>query len=276
MPGIVGLITRMPRTSAEVQLRNMLKAVCHETFYSTGTWIDEDLGVYVGWTALKNSFSDCMPVRNEDGEIILFFSGEEFPEPDFKKALRQRGHQFSNEGSSYLVHRYEDEADFPKELNGRFHGLVADRHQGTTTLFNDRYGLQRLYYHESKDAFYFAAEAKAILKVRPELRAIDSRGIGEFVVCGCVLENRTLFTGINILPPGSAWVFRAGALKARSFYFEPKEWEQQEPLNPEEYYRHLRAAFVGNLPRYFNGRERIGVSLTGCLDTRIITACHKA
>jgi len=133
-----------------------------------------------------------------------------------------------------------------------------------------------LYYHQSKDAFYFAAEAKAILKVRPEQRGTDPRGLGEFVVCGCVLDNRTLFPGIDVLPPGSAWVFRNGALEARSSYFEPKEWEQQEALTPEEYYGQLRAAFVGNLPRYFNGHERIGVSLTGGLDTRIIMAWHKA
>ena len=45
-------------------------------------------------------------------------------------------------------------------------------------LFNDRYGMQRIYCHESKDAFYFAAEAKAILAVRPELRRMDARGLG--------------------------------------------------------------------------------------------------
>ena len=33
---------------------------------------------------------------------------------------------------------------------------------------------------------------------------------------------------------------------------------------------------MGNLPRYFNGRERVGVSLTGGLDTRIIMAWRKA
>ena len=276
MPGIVGLITKLPRAAAEQQLLTMVKCLHHEPFYTCGTWSDPEDGIYVGWVARRGSFADGMPVRNEDGEITLFFSGEEFPEPDLKKALRQRGHRFSNEESSYLVHRYEDEADFPNGLNGRFHGLVANRQQGTATLFNDRYGLQRLYYHESKDAFYFAAESKAILKVRPELRRTDPRGLGEFVVCGCVLENRTLFRDIYVLPPGSAWVFRDGALEARSSYFEPKEWEQQEALTPEEYYRHLRSAFVGNLPRYFNGRERIGVSLTGGLDTRIIMAWRKA
>lgn len=276
MPGIVGLISKLPRAAAEQQLLAMVKCLHHEPFYNCGTWSDPELGVYIGWAARRGSFADGMPVRNKDGQITLFFSGEEFPEPDLKKSLRQRGHQFSDEDASYLVHRYEDEADFPKGLNGRFHGLVANRHQGTATLYNDRYGLQRLYYHESKDGFYFAAEAKAILKVRPELRAIDSRGLGEFVACGCVLENRTLFPGVYLLPQGSAWVFRNGAVESRTSYFEPREWEQQEPLDPEEYYRQLRTAFVGNLPRYFNGRERIGMSVTGGLDTRIILAWHKA
>ena len=143
-------------------------------------------------------------------------------------------------------------------------------------LFNDRFGLQRLYYHEAKDTFYFAAEAKAILKVRPELRATDPRGMGEFIVCGCVLENRTLFSGIHVLPPGSSWYFRGGKLEKKAAYFEPREWEEEEPYKPEDYFAQLRDVFVRNLPRYFNGNERVGVSLTGGLDTRIIMAWRKA
>jgi asparagine synthase (glutamine-hydrolysing) len=275
LPGIVGLITKLPQAVAEQQLLAMVKCLRHEPFYTCGTWSDPELGVYIGWVARRGSFADDMPVRNEDGKITLFFSGEEFPEPGLKQELRQRGHMFSDEDSSYLIHRYEDEVEFPKGLNGRFHGLVADRRQGTVTLFNDRFGLQRLYSHESKDGFYFAAEAKAILKVRPELRVIDPRGLGEFVTCGCVLENRTLFPGVYLLPQGSAWIFRKGGLETKTSYFEPKEWEQQEALDPEQYYNQLRSVFVGSLPRYFNGRERIGMSVTGGLDTRIIMAWHK-
>ncbi len=91
-----------------------------------------------------------------------------------------------------------------------------------------------------------------------------------------MLENRTLFTGIHVLPPGSAWVFRGGNLEKKGAYFQPREWEEQEPLKPETYYASLRDAFVKNLPRYFNGKERVGVSLTGGLDTRIIMAWRKA
>jgi len=276
LPGIVGLFTNRPRAVAEQELREMLKSLCHESFYSCGVWIDAANGIYVGWVAREGSFADGMPLHNESGEVTLVFSGEEFPEPGAASSLRARGHSVAPDGPSYLVHRYEDEQDFPKGLNGRFHGLVADRVRGKAMLFNDRYGLQRLYYHEAPDTFYFAAEAKAILKVRPELRNMDPRGLGEFIVCGCVLENRSLFSGVHVLPPGSAWLFRRGKLEKKATYFEPCEWEEQEPLGREGYYAQLRDAFVHNLSRYFNGHERVGVSLTGGLDTRIIMAWRKA
>jgi asparagine synthase (glutamine-hydrolysing) len=275
MPGIFGLITRKPREWAEPQLLCMLKLLRHESFYVTGTWIDEASGVYVGWTARENSFSDGMPVQNERGEVTLVFSGEEYPERETVQGLKERGHQFKPDGPSYLVHLYEDDPSFPKSLNGRFQGLVSDRTRGVATLFNDRYSMHRLYYHEAKDAFYFAVEAKAILAVRPELRRPDTRSLGEFVACGCVLENRTLFEGIHVLPAASAWTFRAGTVKTKKAYFAPSEWEQQDLLDPESYHREIRDIFSRRFPRYLNGHEQIGVSLTGGLDTRTVMAWQR-
>jgi len=276
MPGLVGIITKRPKVWAEETVCNMLKTMLHEPFYTSGVWSDPSLGVYVGWVATRGAFAADMPLQNESGDVTLLFSGEEFPDPDLHQQLRSRGHDVPSRGPSYLVHRYEEEGDFPKQLNGRFHGLVADRSAGMALLFNDRYGLQRLYCYEGEDAFYFAAEAKAILKACPELRRVDDRGLGEFIVCGCVLENRTLFPGISVLPPGSAYSFRNGALEAKNHYFDPAEWENQEPLQAEEYFNTLRDVFSRNLPRFFGGSERIGVSLTGGLDTRIIMAWHNA
>ena len=171
MPGIVGIITTKPRSWAEPLLLQMVETQRHESFYSTGTWIDESLGVYVGWTALENSFSDAMPLINERRDVCLVFSGEEFPEPGTADSLRRQGHMLSAKTADYLVHWYESDPSFFVKLNGLFHGLVVDRARGTVKLFNDRYGMHRIHYHEAKDAFYFAAEAKSILRVRPELRS---------------------------------------------------------------------------------------------------------
>src|SRR5262245_15444512 len=190
----------------------MVASLQHEAFYTAGTWVDESLGVYVGWTARKDSFSDGMPVRNERGDVLVF-SGEEFPEPGTRQRLREAGHRFDPDGAAYLIHLFEQGGDFLARLNGRFHGLLADRSLGAATLFNDRYGMHRLYYHQSADALYFAAEAKAILEVRPELRRVDPRGLGEYVAAGCVMENRTLFGGVHALPPATAWTIRRGAVE---------------------------------------------------------------
>jgi asparagine synthase (glutamine-hydrolysing) len=274
MPGIVGIITKKPRSWAEPQLLRMVDVVRHESFYDSGTWSDEFLGVYVGWTALEGSFSVRMPLQNEQGSVSLVFSGEEYPDPDLPQRLRARGHRLDTQQSAYLVHLYEEKSDFYKELNGMFHGIVVDRSHCIATVFNDRYGMHRLYYHDSNDAFYFAMEAKAILTVRPALRRPDLRGLGEFVACSCVLENRTIFEGIHLLPAASAWTFRKGALDGKSTYFDPRQWEEQTPLDADAYYQSLRTTLSTNLPRYFAGPERMGIAMTGGLDTRVILACH--
>ncbi|HXJ80471.1 MAG TPA: hypothetical protein VMS64_17555 [Candidatus Methylomirabilis sp.] len=276
MPGIVGLITKMPREHAEPELLRMLAPLRHESFYATGTWIDEPSGVYVGWSVRRNSFSDGMPLQNERGDIVLVFSGEDYPEPGLAHRLRERGHTFHPEGASYLVHLSEEDPCFPAGLNGRFHGLLTDRARRTATLFNDRYGMHRLYYHRTSDAVYFAAEAKAILEVRPELRSADLRGLGEFVSCGCVMDNRTVFKDIHVVPSASAWVFRNGALERQATYFHAREWEDQPRLDPQSSYRDILRAFSRNLPRYFAGHQPIAMSVTGGLDTRMILAWHKS
>jgi asparagine synthase (glutamine-hydrolysing) len=275
MPGIAGLITKMPRERAVALLSRMVEALRHESFYETGTWIDESLGVYVGWCVRKGSFCDGMPVCNDRGDVTLILSGEEYSANGMAGGSNDNGHSRNACRASYLVHCYEQEADFPRSLNGLFHGLVADRTRGTATLFNDRYGMHRLCYHKSSDAFYFAAEAKAVLSVLPQLREADPRSLGEFVACSCVLGDRTLFKGIHVLPAGSAWLFRNGALEQKNSYFKTSEWEELTPLDSESYYQELQNAVSGSLPKYFSGDEPVGMTLTGGFDTRILMAWHR-
>ncbi len=272
MPGIVGIITKMPREQAQPRLCRMLETMRHEPFYRTGTWSDEARGVYLGWTARSEAFDDGMPLVNETRDRVLVFSGEEYPNPDLMAELRGRGHSIGPSPCSYLVHVSEEDPQFPLSLNGRFHGVLVDSKSGRVTLFNDRFGIHRVYYHETQDAFYFAAEAKAILAVCPELRSTDPRSLGEFISCGCVLENRTLFRDLHVLPPASAWVFQGSGKPCKQSYFDPKSWEQAPQLEPDAYYQRVREVFSRVLPRYFAGSQPVGMSLTGGLDSRIIMA----
>ena len=94
-------------------------------FLRGGDVVDESLGVYVGWVARKGSFSDGMPLRNERGDVVLAFSGEEFPEPGRRSVSRGEG--TSSIGPAlYLVHLYEEDPSFPAGLNGQI-SRIRDR-----------------------------------------------------------------------------------------------------------------------------------------------------
>ena len=69
----------MPREQAERELRRMVEALRHESFYVTGTWVEESLGVYVGWVARKvPSPTECRCETN--GETwCWYFPARSFP-----------------------------------------------------------------------------------------------------------------------------------------------------------------------------------------------------
>lgn len=273
MPGIAGVIGPGKPEHRKAQLRRMLEAMRHEPFYSVGTWEDEELGFYFGGVNHRGSFADGLPFWNERKDIGLVFSGEEFTEPGEVRRLQAAGHALAPGDAGYLVHLYEDLGEpFLKTLNGRFSGVLVDRRERRAILFNDRYGLNRICFAETRDGFFFSSEAKSLLAVLPELRRLDYRGLSEIFSCGAVLQNRTIFAGLALMPGGSAWTFSPGREVRKAAYFGRQEWERREVLSVPEYHRALRETWIRVLPRYLGGREPVAVSLTGGKDSRMLMA----
>lgn len=273
MPGIVGIVSPLPSELVQRDLAQMLRCMQHEPFYRSGIYVNEQLRLYVGWMCHERSFSDCMPVFNEKRDRILIFTGENFADFETIRYLREQGHEFDSSNASYLIHLYENDEDhFFQNLNGWFSGILVDLKKEKVVLFNDRYGIQRIYYHESKDAFLFATEAKSLLRVRPGLRRIDLDALGQYFVCGSVLQHRTLFPSIFLLPGGSAWELRNAQCERKDYYFKPSAWENQPSLDTDIFYERFQETFLNVLPRYFVANSPIAMSLTGGLDTRMILA----
>lgn len=252
----------------------MLERTLHEPWYSSGMLQHDGLKVGVGWSCHRGSFSDCLPIWNEAQSVCLIFFGEHFADATECREVKAVGRACADSSSAaYLVHLYEEQGmSFLRNLNGTFHGVLLDLREDKVVVFNDRYGLGRIYYHEAAEGFYFGAEAKSLLRIVPKLRNWDKRSLGEFFSCGCALQGRTLFEGISLLPPGSAWSFRPGLSVKKETYFRAAEWESLPQLATEDYYQELRQTFTRILPRYFSGRQPVAMSLTGGLDSRMIIA----
>jgi asparagine synthase (glutamine-hydrolysing) len=251
----------------------MVKCLRHEPFYTDGIYVNEKLGLLSGWACHKGTFADCLPIWNEKKDICLLFSGEDFADQTDIDALRMRGHEFASNDASYLVHLYEEVGcAFLEKLNGWFSGVLIDLREKKLVLFNDRFGVNRIYYHEDSRGFYFSSEAKSLLKILPGTRQLDLRSLGEVLCCEAVLQSRSLFSGISLLPPGSAWVFSRGEPVKKKTYFKQEAWESQPEISDSDFYEKLKETWTRVLPRYFRGKQSIGLSLTGGVDSRMILA----
>ena len=243
----------------------MVASMRHEKHYTSGTYCNEPLGLYVGWVGHPESSCGSLPMRSEDGNWLLFFYGEHLGSD-----RRDAGPQGSDKNA--VLKLFETHGlKALRQLNGWFHGLLVDVRRSEIVVFSDRYGMQRLYCHGEDNATLFASEAKALLAVRPHLRKLDPRGVGEFLSCGCVLENRSLFSDVSTLPAASFRVFSGGQVR-EGHYFEPGQWESQPELSVADFYQSVNEALSRAVRRCVSPTMPVGVSLTGGFDTRLIMA----
>jgi asparagine synthase (glutamine-hydrolysing) len=265
------MITPSGKEGCEAELNQMVSSMRHEVFFTSGTYSNEALGLHVGWVCHPGSYSDCMPLRSEDGRWLLFFYGEHHgdDEPGIHEARNAAGAR----AILRLVELHGLEA-LPR-LNGWFHGVAVDMRKKEIAVFNDRYGMQRLHCGRDGDTTLFASEAKALLSVRPQFRKIDQRSLGEFLSCGCVLENRSLFANVHTLPAATVRLFRAAVLEKEYCYFNPTQWEEQSPLDEAQFHAALQEALPQAVRRRLEQSLPVGISLTGGYDTRLIMSCLK-
>jgi asparagine synthase (glutamine-hydrolysing) len=272
MPGIAGIVSREPPAACRRRLAAMVHSMLHEPCYQSATCEAPEIGVYAGWVAHPGSFAAMESGRSASGSIDLVFAGECYQECS-GQCPAPGGPDRRGESRGSLLGLYDRLGeDWVVELNGLFSGLLIDRRRARALLFNDRYGVERVYVHENEHGTYFASEAKALLCVLPATRSFDDEGVAQFLTFGCPLDGRTFFRGIRMLEGGSIWTFEGDSCRKRQ-YFASVEWERQAALSVEDFQSEFEWSFKRALPRYLRSDSRIGISLTGGLDTRMIMAC---
>ena len=160
-----------------------------------------------------------------------------------------------------------------------FHGLVADTRSQTAFLFNDRYGMHRLYYHEApkEDVLLCSgSESDSCRASRTSPRGPARVGRIRHLRLRAREPDRVRKRARDARRRALALSRRSTERNGKTTYFRPSQWEAQPELELEAYYRELRDVVVASLPRYFQGPEQTGMALTGGLDTRVIMALRSA
>lgn len=271
MPGLVGIISNKNPEICRKQIRIMFSSMHHEDFYDSGIYEDPLMSVYIGWTSHTNLRISNFPGTSHAQKLKIYLSGEVFNDTDNVLSGKEKGQSTALE----LVDLYKKNGEkWFEKLNGWFCGVIIDSRYKKISLFNDRYGMHRVFVYESKDGYYFSSDAKAVLAIMPEV-GFDPVGLCELLTCGCTIGSHSLYKDIGILPQGVVWTFIGGELKSKRNYFDLKTWTDQDHLNENDYLSRFLKLFGRTVKKYSAGNLPVGVSLTGGLDTRMVMACLK-
>jgi len=271
VPGIVGIVEkgggvgRYASLDNAVTVQRMLSVMRYESFYESGHLSCDELGLSAGWVGPRGS-SPCHVLNGQDN-ISAWVSGQ--PYTDRCPGTAQAADPCRDILDSYL----RVGGAFLSEIRGPCSGMLFDRKREQGFIFNDRFGVERLFLFEDDIKIIFASEAKAILSIVPETRGFDIWGLGEFLACGCTLGEHSLFHKIKVLPCGEALYLGGGKPLRIHSYCDREAWELSEPLPRTEFLRR----FCGELKDIVSGFSKAppgaAVSLTGGLDSRMIVAC---
>lgn len=274
MAGIVGLIGTAPFLDKNPAILDEMSAILNtQEFYQTGKYLDSKEGIKIGWKDLNIFSNSGLPFWNKKKDIALILIGECYGDNYDKYNISSKDDNNKFNHLDHLLSLYEENGiDFLKNINGWFCGVLIDFRSNEIQLFNDPFGIKRIYYHHSREAFYFSSEAKSLLKVLPELRSINYDGLGEYFSLGCTLGDKTFFKNISIFPAGSVWTFSSGRLTKKYRYLEHDFRPEKKTLDKVSVYNNLKDILLPIMSRYYKANEHVAISLTGGLDTRLIMA----
>jgi asparagine synthase (glutamine-hydrolysing) len=275
VPGLFGVIDLSPvrRDGHEQELLSiasrMARAMRFEPFHGAAVVSVPALQACVGSV---NLFEEDVRDRQlpEDG-LLVVTTGDVVPsedrEPSGLRAVVERG-----PGASAIAKAYRaGSADVLASLPGLRAGVIVDPARRQCVLFNDRYGVERLYLHVDGDRVFFASGAKAILAVAPKTRAFDGNGLAELFACGCTLGSHSIFHDIEVLQPGTA-ITCASSTMTRRRYAGPETPVSQDAPSAAEFVEGFSESLRRAVDSCVRTSSRLAVSVTGGLDSRMVIA----
>jgi len=189
------------------------------------------------------------------------------------KTLNLSPSTYTDNETYFLVTLFKKRGlNFVRFINGLFNVAIYDAANGKIIIANDRYGFYPLFYTINNGKFAFASEAKFVLKAAKINPKINKESISEFFTFSYLLGEKTFFEGVKLLRPATIMVFDTINHKILTKQY----WDFSIPQNQcdkhsdlfEEFKRLMKKA----VNRAIKGADKIGVFLSGGLDSRALAA----
>jgi asparagine synthase (glutamine-hydrolysing) len=278
MCGIAGTYTTAFEPDDAI-IEGMTAAIAHRGPDGFGTFADGEVRLGHRRLAIIDlSEAAAQPMRSADGRFTLTYNGELYNFRELRIELEALSCRFQSSSDSEVV--LQACATWGPAAVRRFNGMFAfalwDAHERRLMLARDRYGIKPLYIAALPDGVAFASEIAGLL-AHPSLRAeLDRSGLAEYLFFQNFLTERTLFSGMRSLEPGTILHVDARTPQGRSeryweFRFDAGADPGEDALSEE-----LDALLCTAVRRQLVADVEVGSYLSGGMDSGTVTALAAA
>lgn len=255
MPGIYGYIKQNKQDNL---LSNMTDKLYHHTHFVKDEEFNDDYfqASHIHLGKMKKDTKSF--VKNG---VYISIEGEQY---DYKES--------SFEELIYNAYSNGNLEEFLNKLDGYYNAVIYDSNIQKVFLISDRYGMRMLYFYFKDGHFAFSGEVKGLLGLDFVDSSIDSNQIDCFMDLGYLLEDNTWHKYIKLVKPASIMEFDINAKELTQKYYW--KWSEIKPQNIsfDTAVNKLGELWLEAVGKRFNPNEKIGIPLSGGLDSRAIFA----
>lgn len=211
------------------------------------------------------------PISNHDDTVWIVFNGEIYNFKQLKERLLSLGYKFkTSTDTEVILHLYQEYGlaclDY---LEGMFAFAIYDTVKKRTLIARDRMGEKPLHYATVDDHLVFCSEIKGILAFPGFKQDIDPFAARQYLALEYVPAPRSMFAGINKLPPASYLLVENGSIKTETYWQIPR---QENEMGESEALARLKELLDESIKLRLISDVPLGVFLSGGIDSSLITA----
>jgi asparagine synthase (glutamine-hydrolysing) len=270
MPGIMCCIDRKKSTLTQALTSNLLHSIEHHPLYFHESEIDHCFMGAVELLALENKNK----LLYNDKSLIAVSRGSIFNKEELSKKFGIESTDSCSNDTKFVAELYKRKGcEFVKYLNGLFSVAIYDKEQEIAVVANDRYGYFPLFYAQGPERLTFASEVKTVVEGSGIDPIMNENAIPEFFAFSFLLGEKTFFDSVKKVPPANLMIYDKASdqLQSQQYWdFSLKKYDATLPLTT--YLTEFNELMKQSVERRVKDRDRIGIFLSGGLDSRTIAA----
>ncbi len=162
--------------------------------------------------------------------------------------------------------------DLVSELKGLFNICLYDEDSRLLKLFNCRNGARHLYIRRTDDMLAFATEVKALVATEGYVIRADRIALCDLFNFAYVSGTRSLFEGITLVGNASVIEVSPNGFQQRQYWDYHFDFVSSSDTPRDQLLEEGGSLLQGAVDRCMDGVEKIGVPLSGGLDSRTLLA----